>query len=122
MVPDDGLPAQVCCDCADKLEAAYEFKLQVEQADNVLRQRYDGLNIKEELFFNEVEVHLEAERGDDVHSLNVDAHYQATVDSLNGVDADAEKSGLLKDHLALLEVEKLAKEQSALEGNGIFHC
>ncbi|XP_043285163.1 zinc finger protein 91-like [Venturia canescens] len=114
MVPEDGLPAQVCCNCADKLEAAYEFKLQVEQADNILRQRYDGLNIKEELFFNEVEVHLEAERGDDVHSLNVDVHYQATVDSLNSVDTDSQKSSLLKDHLALLEVEKLSKQQSTL--------
>ncbi|EFN62119.1 hypothetical protein EAG_15711, partial [Camponotus floridanus] len=34
MLPGDGLPAQVCYMCADKLESAYEFKLQVEQADS----------------------------------------------------------------------------------------
>lgn len=111
-MPGDGLPGQVCCECADKLDSAYEFKLQVEQADNVLRQRYDSLNIKEELFFNEVEVHLDnGEQGQDMHALEVDAHYQATVDSLTAGHVDDDKPTLLKDHLALLQVQKLAQEQ-----------
>ena len=115
------MPGQVCCECADKLESAYEFKLQVEQADNVLRQRYDSLNIKEELFFNEVEVHLEGERSQDVHTLEVDAHYQATVDSLTAAEADSEKPTLLKDHLALLEVEKLARQEQARRAGKTFN-
>ncbi|KAH0548426.1 zinc finger protein 26-like isoform X2 [Cotesia glomerata] len=100
---DDGLPTHVCCDCAEKLESAYEFKLQVEQADSLLREKYDSLNIKEELFFNEVEVRLENERHDDVTGM-VDEHYDVT----NTVSDD--KSPLLKDHLALLQVEKLTHQ------------
>ncbi|XP_014472291.1 PREDICTED: zinc finger protein 91-like isoform X2 [Dinoponera quadriceps] len=42
MLAGDGLPAQLCYVCADKLESAYEFKLQVEQADGVLRERFLG--------------------------------------------------------------------------------
>ncbi|XP_008556329.1 zinc finger protein 160 isoform X1 [Microplitis demolitor] len=102
--PDDGLPTQVCCECADKLESAYEFKLQVEQADSLLREKYDSLNIKEELFFNEVEVRLENERHDDVTDM-VDEHYEVT-----GSVSD-DKTSLLKDHLALLQVEKLTHHQ-----------
>lgn len=96
VIPEDGLPTQICCVCAEKLESAYEFKLQVEQADSVLRTKFDCLNVKEELFFNDVEVHL--------HNVNRD-NSSEEMDHENYIGT--EETGLLKDHLALLQVQKL---------------
>ncbi|KAG7199544.1 hypothetical protein KM043_014155 [Ampulex compressa] len=114
MLPGDGLPPRVCRICADKLESAYEFKLQVEQADSVLRERYDTMNMKEELFFNEVEVHLEADRSDNIDEMHVESHYEPTVaetlDQEQSLDHE-EKSSLLKEEFALLEVEKLSERE-----------
>ncbi|EZA60673.1 hypothetical protein DMN91_007108 [Ooceraea biroi] len=115
MLPGDGLPAQVCCMCADKLESAYEFKLQVEQADNVLRERYVGGIIKEELFFNEVEVHLDAERNDDMDEMNISDHYNLS--EPGGVvlsESDAEKN-FLKDQLIILEQDKLSPKPEEMQ-------
>lgn len=118
MLPGDGLPGQVCCDCADKLEAAYDFKLQVEQADNVLREKFDTLNIKEELFFNDVEVHLEGERTRVRREINDNGEYVEATESLH----DDGRDTLLKDHLALLQVEKIAEQESMLQhGEYIFY-
>ncbi|XP_012284886.1 zinc finger protein 91 [Orussus abietinus] len=113
MLPGDGLPAQVCCTCAEKLESAYEFKLQVEQADSVLRERFDNVNIKEELFFNEVEVHLEADRTDEGEEMHVEISYQDDSDTICHSSHNSQ-STLLKDHLALLQVEKLAEQERVL--------
>ncbi|XP_051163931.1 zinc finger protein Xfin-like isoform X2 [Leptopilina boulardi] len=116
MLPGDGLPGQVCCDCADKLEVAYDFKLQVEQADSVLREKYDTLNIKEELFFNDVEVHLEGERTRVRREINDNGEYVEATESLH----DDGRDTLLKDHLALLQVEKIAEQESILQ-HGVEH-
>lgn len=110
MLPGDGLPAQLCCICADKLESAYEFKLQVEQADGILRERLLGMNIKEELFFNEVEVQLDAERNDAVGELSDGADYESEVTELSGQSED-DKSILKDGQLILLQVEKLEQTE-----------
>ncbi|KAK2580433.1 hypothetical protein KPH14_006178 [Odynerus spinipes] len=111
MLPGDGLPTRVCTDCAEKLESAYEFKLQVEQADNVLRERFDGINIKEELFFNEVEVHLEVDRNEAINDVHLESHYQHATEVLTEESSnDKERNdSLLKDQLALLQVENLVE-------------
>ncbi|XP_053978850.1 zinc finger protein 91-like [Hylaeus volcanicus] len=111
MVPGDGLPTRVCCICADKLESAYEFKLQVEQADTVLRERFVAMNMKEELFFNEVEVHLEpGDQGGGIGEMHMEHDYQSTVESLGSMSR--EEKSLLKDQLSLLEVGKLDERES----------
>lgn len=108
MLPGDGLPAQVCYMCADKLESAYEFKLQVEQADSVLRDRFVGGIIKEELFLNEVEIHLDDdERNEDIEDM--DANYESTVTVLSE-ESDADKN-FLKEQLMILEHEKLTNAE-----------
>jgi len=112
MLPGDGLPAQVCCMCADKLESAYEFKLQVEQADNVLRERYVGGIIKEELFFNEVEVHLDTERNNDIEEMNISDQYEPPSAVL--IESDAEKN-FLKDQLIILDEDKLATKPEEIQ-------
>lgn len=92
------------------MESAYDFKLQVEQADGMLRDRYVSLNIKEELFFNEVEVDLESDQQSQKHETHlIEGQINLGEDSteIEVTDADM-KPSLLKDHLALLEVEKLA--------------
>lgn len=101
MLPGDGLPAQVCCVCANKLESAYEFKLQVEQADIVLKERLVGGIIKEELFLNEVEIDLDDERN------NTE---EETVDSDNYESAEVltEESNIDKSFLK----EKLISSES----------
>lgn len=114
MLPGDGLPAQVCCVCADKLESAYEFKLQVEQADSVLRERLVGGIIKEELFLNEVEIHLDAERNDDMDDMNVSTDYESTTEVLP-MESEADKN-FLKDQLMILEAEKLAETEGMQQG------
>jgi hypothetical protein len=81
------LPSHICCNCTDKLESAYKFKLQVEQADSVLRERLDSLNIKEELFFSHEDVNLSSHR--------------------HNIGEITEESLLLKDHMDLLNVEKI---------------
>ncbi|XP_032674617.1 zinc finger protein 91-like [Odontomachus brunneus] len=120
MLPGDGLPAQLCCICADKLESAYEFKLQVEQADGVLRERLLGMNIKEELFFNEVEVQLDAERNDAIGELSDGAGYESEVTELS-VQSEDDKNILKDGQLVLLQVEKLEQtegvQQSAKQNN-----
>lgn len=98
--------------CADKLESAYEFKLQVEQADNVLRERYVGGIIKEELFFNEVEVHLDAERSDDMEEMSIGDHYESATAVLTESDAD---KNFLKDQLIILEENKLATKMEQMQ-------
>ncbi|OAD52246.1 Zinc finger protein 26 [Eufriesea mexicana] len=114
MLPGDGLPTRVCCLCADKLESAYDFKLQVEQADTVLRERFVTMNIKEELFFNEVEVHLESgEQNENMDEMHIGNDYQNTAETLATMSRE-EKSSLLKDQLTLLQVEKLADEEQAM--------
>ncbi|KAL7299777.1 hypothetical protein TKK_0007523 [Trichogramma kaykai] len=50
MLPGDGLPGQICMDCSNKLDMAYKFKIQVQQADAVLRERF----LKADLFFENV--------------------------------------------------------------------
>lgn len=111
MIPGDGLPAQVCYVCADKLESAYEFKLQVEQADNVLRGKLvDGI-IKEELFLNEVEIHLDTEQNDNIDEMNIGADYESTTTVL-----PVESAADLKDHLMILEAEKLAETEGMQQG------
>ncbi|GLV36318.1 uncharacterized protein CBL_08812 [Carabus blaptoides fortunei] len=37
--PGDGLPAKICVDCVTQAHQAYEFRLQCEQSDNVLRKK-----------------------------------------------------------------------------------
>ncbi|KAG5310290.1 ZFP26 protein, partial [Acromyrmex insinuator] len=106
MLPGDGLPTQVCCMCADKLESAYEFKLQVEQADNVLREKLVGGIIKDELFLNEVEIHLDAEKNNGLEEMNDSADYEST-DTLP-VETETDKN-FLKNQLIILEAEKLAE-------------
>ncbi|XP_015512877.2 zinc finger protein 808-like [Neodiprion lecontei] len=115
MLPGDGLPTHVCASCAEKLEMAYEFKLQVEQADGVLRERYVSLNLKEELFFNEVEVHLETDQNSQKkEEQSIEDEIQLSTESKHDDSEDAEVApSLLKDHLALLQVEKLAEEERA---------
>lgn len=110
MLPGDGLPTQLCCVCADKLESAYEFKLQVEQADGILRERLLGINIKEELFFNEVEVQLDAERNDAIGELSEAPDYESEVTELS-VQSEDDKNLLKDEQLVLLEVEKLEQTQ-----------
>lgn len=110
MIPGDGLPTQLCCICADKLESAYEFKLQVEQADGILRERLLGMNIKEELFFNEVEVDLDAERNDAIGELSDSADYESATTVLPEQSED-DKSLLKHDQLMLLQVGKLAQTE-----------
>ncbi|XP_011880586.1 PREDICTED: zinc finger protein 91-like [Vollenhovia emeryi] len=107
MLPGDGLPGQVCCMCADKLESAYEFKLQVEQADNVLREKLVGGIIKEELFLNEVEIHLDADRSDGIDEISVNADYESAATVLP-VESAADKN-FLKGQLLLFETEKLTE-------------
>ncbi|XP_011647293.1 zinc finger protein Xfin-like [Pogonomyrmex barbatus] len=115
MLPGDGLPAQVCCMCADKLESAYEFKLQVEQADSVLREKLEvGGIIKEELFLNEVEIHLDAERSDNMDEINVSADYGST--AVLPVESEADKN-FLKNQLMMLEAEKLAETGEIQQGS-----
>ncbi|XP_024889851.1 zinc finger protein 91-like [Temnothorax curvispinosus] len=109
MLPGDGLPAQVCCMCAAKLESAYEFKLQVEQADNVLRGKLVGGIIKEELFLNEVEIHLDAERNDNIEEISVSTDYESTTTVLP-VESAADKN-FLKNQLMILEAEKLSETE-----------
>lgn len=113
MLPGDGLPAQVCYMCADKLESAYEFKLQVEQADSVLRDRFVGGIIKEELFLNEVEIHLD-ERNEDIDEMNVNTNYESTVRALSE-ESDADKN-FLKEQLMILEHEKLTNVEGIQQG------
>ncbi|XP_076639598.1 uncharacterized protein LOC143351675 isoform X1 [Colletes latitarsis] len=113
MLPGDGLPTRVCCICADKLESAYEFKLQVEQADTVLRERYVTMNMKEELFFNEVEVHLESgDQNGDIGEMHMEHDYQSTVETLGSMSR--EEKSLLKNQLSLLQVEKLDDQESSM--------
>lgn len=114
MLPGDGLPAQVCCMCADKLESAYEFKLQVEQADNVLREKLVGGMIKEELFLNEVEIHLDAERNDSIGEMNVSADYESATTMLPVESAD--DKNFLKNQLMILEAEKLVETGGMQQG------
>ncbi|XP_016922264.1 zinc finger protein 62 isoform X4 [Apis cerana] len=118
MLPGDGLPTRVCWMCADRLESAYEFKLQVEQADTVLREKFVTMNMKEELFFNEVEVHLEAgEQNENIGEMHVENDYQSA-NTLTSMSRE-EKSSLLKNQLTLLQTEKLneQEEQSIAEQN-----
>ncbi|XP_003706907.3 uncharacterized protein LOC100875353 isoform X2 [Megachile rotundata] len=120
MLPGDGLPARVCCVCADKLESAYEFKLQVEQADTVLRERFVTMNIKEELFFDEVEVHLDTrERNEGIEGMRIENHYRDTTETLPPMSQE-EKSSLLKDQLDLLQMEKLTENEEGIreQNNG----
>lgn len=98
--------------CADKLESAYEFKLQVEQADSVLRDRFVGGIIKEELFLNEVEIHLDDERNDDLEEM--DANYESTVTVLSE-ESDVDKN-FLKEQLMILEHEKLTNTEEMQQG------
>lgn len=86
------MPGRLCCMCAEKLETAYEFKLQVEQADSFLREKCDGIGVKEEIYFNEVEVHLNA------------SAQQVSGDSQQYQQVECPRPALLKDHLELLEV------------------
>lgn len=111
MLPGDGLPAHLCCICADKLELAYEFKLQVEQADSILRERLLGMNIKEELFLNEVEVDLDAERTDAIGELSNSADYESA--AMVPLEHSEDDKSLLKhdQELMLLQVEKLAQTE-----------
>ena len=37
IVSDDGLPGQVCQECASQVDTCYKFKLQCESADTTLR-------------------------------------------------------------------------------------
>lgn len=104
----------MCCVCADKLESAYEFKLQVEQADSVLRNRFVGGIIKEELFLNEVEIHLDDERNDDIEEMNVNTDYEPTVTVLPE-ETDADKN-FLKEQLMILENEKLTNVEGMQQG------
>lgn len=113
MLPGDGLPAQVCCVCADKLESAYEFKLQVEQADNVLRERLVGGIIKEELFLNEVEIHLDTERNDNIEEISISTDYEST--TTVAVESEADKN-FLKNQLMILEAEKLEETEEMQQG------
>lgn len=113
MLPGDGLPMQVCCMCAEKLESAYEFKLQVEQADNVLREKFLTMSLKEELFFNEVEVHLDVERNDSIE-INVGDDYESTATVLS--EQTENDKNLLKDQLMLLHVEKLTDTEEIQQG------
>ncbi|XP_076685347.1 uncharacterized protein LOC143377672 [Andrena cerasifolii] len=114
MLPGDGLPTRVCCICADKLESAYEFKLQVEQADTVLRERFVTMSMKEELFFNEVEVHLETdEPNENMGEMQMENQYAATTEALESISQE-EKPSLLKDQLALLQVEKLVEQEQTM--------
>lgn len=99
--------------CADKLESAYEFKLQVEQADNVLRERLVGGIIKDELFLNEVEIHLDAEKNNDLEEMNDSADYEST-DTLP-VETETDKN-FLKRQLMILEAEKLAETDGMQQG------
>lgn len=50
--PDDGLPSHICLECSDKLESAYNFKLQVERSDIVLRDKLCSFNNSEKEEFN----------------------------------------------------------------------
>lgn len=114
MLPGDGLPTQLCYICAEKLELAYEFKLQVEQADSVLREKFLGISIKEELFFNEVEIHLDADRSENVDEMDVSVDYESTATALPE-QSETEKN-LLKDQLMLLQVEKLSETEAIQQG------
>lgn len=105
MLPGDGLPTQLCCTCADKLESAYEFKLQVEQADTVLREKFLSMSIKDELFFNEVEVDLDTDRNEGIE-MDVNIDYESTT-----VLSNQSEKNLLKDQLMLLQVEKLTETE-----------
>lgn len=101
--------------CADKLESAYEFKLQVEQADNVLREKLVGRIIKEELFLNEVEIHLDAERNDGIDEMNVSADYESGTTAVLPVESAADKN-FLKNQLMILEAEKLVETEEIQQG------
>lgn len=99
--------------CADKLESAYEFKLQVEQADSVLREKYVGGIIKEELFFNEVEVHLDSERNDDLdEEMNISVQYEPTDAVLSEPDTD---KNFLKNQLIILEEGKIVTKAEVIQ-------
>ncbi|XP_046662338.1 uncharacterized protein LOC124355302 isoform X3 [Homalodisca vitripennis] len=84
MYSGDGLPQKVCFGCVAKLETAYEFKLQVEQADKVLRSKSETLDIKEK-FFSEEGVSAEADSDNGVDESYMD-------DSFVDMDDDAEKT------------------------------
>lgn len=115
MLPGDGLPAQVCCMCADKLESAYEFKLQVEQADIVLKERLVGGIIKEELFLNEVEIDLDDEQNDTANeTIDSDNYDDCTVEVLT--EQSSTNTNFLKDELTI-SPEKFtnAKEEQQSE-------
>uniref|UniRef100_A0A1B6J6N9 Protein krueppel n=1 Tax=Homalodisca liturata TaxID=320908 RepID=A0A1B6J6N9_9HEMI len=84
MYSGDGLPQKVCFGCVAKLETAYEFKLQVEQADKVLRSKSETLDIKEK-FFSEEGVSAEADNDNGVDESYMD-------DSFVDMDDDAEKT------------------------------
>ncbi|XP_012542969.2 zinc finger protein 26 isoform X2 [Monomorium pharaonis] len=115
MLPGDGLPAQVCCVCADKLESAYEFKLQVEQADSVLRERLIGGIIKEEeIFLNEVEIHLDTERNDNIEEISINTDYESN--ATLPVESEANKN-FLKNQLMILQAEKLEETEGGMQQN-----
>ncbi|OXU23554.1 hypothetical protein TSAR_013204 [Trichomalopsis sarcophagae] len=99
IMPGDGLPSHICYDCTDKLDSAYKFKLQVEQADSMLRERLDSLNMKEELFFSDVDVNLPSHRND-----------------MGGI---TEESLLLKDHMDLLNVQKITHHEDICQSQDI---
>ncbi|XP_023247341.1 zinc finger protein 845-like [Copidosoma floridanum] len=58
VAPDDGLPSQICCECGDKLDLSYKFKLQVEESHAILKEKFDSFNVKQEFFFHDADVNI----------------------------------------------------------------
>lgn len=46
MTRDDDLPKNICSECANKLDVAYEFRKSTVVAEKQLRQWIDDINIK----------------------------------------------------------------------------
>uniref|UniRef100_A0A1B6K9G9 Protein krueppel n=2 Tax=Graphocephala atropunctata TaxID=36148 RepID=A0A1B6K9G9_9HEMI len=110
MIPNDGLPQKLCCGCAAKLESAFEFKLQVEQADTVLRSKSHSMDIKDKFFSEEgVPAEVDSDNGMDDNFLD---------DTFEEMDGSAEQNIpdgtplILNGQTALKQVEYILLEEN----------
>lgn len=86
----------------------------MEQADSVLREKLIGGIMKEELFLNEVEIHLDSERSDDLEEIGTGADYEHATTVLTEEESDTDRN-FIKDNLIILETEKLSEGLSQSE-------
>lgn len=64
--------------------------------------------MKEELFLNEVEIHLDPERSDDLEEISTGVDYEHVTTVLTEEESDTDRN-FIKDDLIILETEKLSE-------------